>query len=480
MAAQYCVKVSAGEASVEVGELAARVARLSGRGAAEIEGMLKSGDVAIAASLSYSESLELQRELMRLKIPSKVVSEVGGGKGEALLQRGKHDARPAQESAVVEAVSDVPQGSSGTSKAPPSSDSTEVQGSHRADVENPWAEFFPDLQAGEAAHAGSDEAEDAPAGKAVGATASSPEQGVSSQTRRAEAAMGAEREARAAELRATADEAHEALPAGPDRARLAEAMQFYEERPPYAPRGYDPRPDHVPLLAAVFSAFAPGAGQIFNGQPEKAQRYALTFFLLVPWVRAVRDAWSYGEQVRRYYAPRPEPGEVRRAAFFVLKWWFAVGLVASLSLYTFGLVEAQREQARQHAERELVAAMIDVAVVEVDEALEPALLAANQAHKTLADQQAAFTMSQEERAQRLYIIGYQSCVQRDYEACEATMRRVTALRAESRDAFRLQAWASVQARRNDPEAPMPEVAPVPSLEEFELSAGPGPRHADDL
>ncbi|RDV38018.1 hypothetical protein DV096_09390 [Bradymonadaceae bacterium TMQ3] len=468
MAAQYCVKVSAGEASVEVGDLAARVARLSGRGAAEIEGMLKSGDVAIAEALSYSESLELQRELMRLKIPSKVVSESGGGKGAALLQRGRSDASPSREREAENEMSEGTQVSEGGSISPPNSDSTEIPVSYGSGEENPWAEFFPDLHAGQGA--GSDPsprvvAEVPSARVVIGERASAPAEGASSSGRQVESPGEAEREARAAR---------------PDRARLAEAMQFYEERPPYAPRGYDPRPDHVPLLAALFSALAPGAGQIFNGQPEKAQRFALTFFLFVPWYRAVRDAWSYGEQVSRYYAPRPEPGETRRAALFALRWWLAVGLVASLSVYTYGLIEAQREQTRQHAERELVAAMIDVAAVEVDEAIEPALLAATRAHEELAEKQAAFTMSQEERAQRLYIIGYQSCEQRDYEACEATMRRVTTLRAESRDAFRLQAWASVQARRNDPEAPMPEVAPVPTLEEFELSAGPGPRHSDDL
>src|SRR5690554_5075776 len=86
MAADYCVKVSAGEASVGVGELAARVARLAGRRASEIEAMLEAGEVSIADSLSYAESLELQRELMRLKIPSKVVSEVASS-GASLLHR---------------------------------------------------------------------------------------------------------------------------------------------------------------------------------------------------------------------------------------------------------------------------------------------------------------------------------------------------------------------------------------------------------
>ena len=77
-------------------------------------------------------------------------------------------------------------------------------------------------------------------------------------------------------------------------------------------------------------------------------------------------------------------------------------------------------------------------------------------------------MSDEERAERLFRIGYPECVNRQYDMCVAAMKRVTSIRPSFRAAFRLQAWASAQRDSQAPREPMPDVGPVETLMEYEL------------
>ncbi|RAL24983.1 hypothetical protein DL240_01875 [Lujinxingia litoralis] len=468
MAAHYSVKVSCDEAKVELHELAIRVAAIAGRSPDEIQVLLEAGDVAIADSLSYAESLELQRELVRKRIPCRVVAQSGAVR-EVLLQR----RAPTSTTPALAAASGATSGGAGAEVGKRTSeDGANAVGPAAPGGENPWAEFFPDLQeVSEAEGAGADLAPQAAAGAPVQGSAPATAQHVAA----GEDARSAKKGQRAPEG-STRDE----TPAPLDASRLSRALGYDEERPPYAPRGYDPRPEHVPLIAAVLSVLAPGAGQVFNGEPERAQRYAWSFFLLWPWYRSVREAWEHGEQIRTWYAPRPEPGEGRRAMRFALNWWAALAVVGGLLAVTWGIVEEQRAQELRHAEAQLVAALVDAAVVDLEDAHTLAVASAGEAAQALVEARAAFTMDDDERAQRLYIIGYQSCVQRDYPLCEATMKRVTALSRDNRDAFRLQAWASMQAHREDRSVEIPEVAPVPSLEEFELQAGPGPDTIEEL
>ncbi|MFU8805473.1 MAG: hypothetical protein ACNA8W_16800 [Bradymonadaceae bacterium] len=65
--------------------------------------------------------------------------------------------------------------------------------------------------------------------------------------------------------------------------RVAEAFISNEdERPPYAPKGYDPLPEHVPAIAAVLSGVAPGAGQVYNGEDTRGVQYACGFWGFAP------------------------------------------------------------------------------------------------------------------------------------------------------------------------------------------------------
>lgn len=246
---------------------------------------------------------------------------------------------------------------------------------------------------------------------------------------------------------------------------IAEAFRRTEERAPYAPTGYDDRDPHLPLLARFLSAIAPGAGQIYNGDDDLALDYGLKFFLLKPWWAAVRHAGRRAERIRDFWLPWPKPGALLRALRYAAGFWFVnlsiVGIVAFIVNTALerripedpGITDADRASAQRDANARVVAARI---------AALDALAEAAQEQRV-----SEYTMSDTERAARIFRVAYGYCVQKDYFRCEALMKRAYTLnRAESR-ALRLQAWASVQARTPDG-SQMPDVGPVESLSEFEL------------
>ena len=47
-----------------------------------------------------------------------------------------------------------------------------------------------------------------------------------------------------------------------------------------------------PSHAVLMSAFIPGLGQLYNGQPLKGLFFLLTWITLVTWPFAVTDAWE--------------------------------------------------------------------------------------------------------------------------------------------------------------------------------------------
>jgi predicted RNA-binding Zn-ribbon protein involved in translation (DUF1610 family) len=59
-----------------------------------------------------------------------------------------------------------------------------------------------------------------------------------------------------------------------------------------------------PWLHAAASALFPGAGQAWNGQPGKAVFALLTFWLVVPWIWSVVDAWWVARK-RSLASPTP-------------------------------------------------------------------------------------------------------------------------------------------------------------------------------
>lgn len=531
MARQYAVTIRASRTEVEPKLLAQRLAKLLDRPLQEVEAIVEQETVLLEHELSYAEAIEIQRELSRRRIPSQVSAQMELDGEETLLRRrsiGEKEGTSDEESDRGETDAQRFEPRDLQADGHEEADLDEED----EDETSAWAELFPDLaepSEAERATSGGDggdraspsaveidalldlEGDESSAelvdiddaswdgnslaeldalddeaavidveeidfdAESVGehAEVQSDDEEIGDQWSRASkpgnpAPIAAPGAAMADDMSANKVEEQ-----GFDAGKIRRAFVGNEdERPPFKPRGYDQRPEHVPLLAAILSLLAPGAGQIFNGQPDKAQRYAVTFFLLYPWFASIRQAMKYGEKVRTYYAPRPEEGATKRALIFGLKWWFVVILLSLITGSMVSIIQDYQEQRERHRQalvmQDLVYFGIDVVAEGVDEGWTEAENTEIKADDD-EEKESEYTMDDEERARRLFIIGYHHCRAENFALCQQLMSRVTSLAPHNREAFRLQAWASMQARNRDPSRGMPEVeGDVPTLEEFEL------------
>lgn len=239
-----------------------------------------------------------------------------------------------------------------------------------------------------------------------------------------------------------------------------------ESRPPYAPEGFDGRAPHSPPLAMALSILAPGAGQVYNGQEHLSLDYGARFMLVTPWVAGAKQARERAEKISTYYAPRPDEGNLLAAMRYMATWYLCVGAI-TVGLVWGGVVlvnQWTREPAPVHATKD-VARSIDDARIEIREARIRGLDAISEKMDEFVGSTQS-TMSDEERAQRLFLQGVKDCRSKRFPMCEEAMRRVLKLDATHPKAFRLQAWASM--RRGGGTDPMPDIGDVPTLQEYEL------------
>ena len=248
---------------------------------------------------------------------------------------------------------------------------------------------------------------------------------------------------------------------------ISELVGSSQERPPYEPAGFDPRPEHLTAVATILSALAPGAGQVFNGDGARALDYGLKFFLVKPWIDSVRDAQTRAEKIRTHWAPRPEEGTFWRALRYAGAWWLSVGLCITLVVWGVKIAgnlsdrtpettigPAQWARAVEEGQMKALAARV-------------AALDAVQAAAADIVRDPPFTMSDAERASRLFVIGYAECRTRNLVMCEQMMKRVAELVPGHARALKLQAWASV-AQRGRSDALIPDVGDVPTLSDIEM------------
>ena len=426
MAKDYAVTITASEVAVEPQVLARRLAELLNRPAHEMEEACRGETIILQKELSYGEAIEIQRELSRRKIPAQVSAHRELSGEEIMMSQ----SGPAQEAEV-----------------------------------NGWAELFPDLVeeepqgAEEMGWADEESASPAAPPAVEQAWEEIDDEGWPEQDEplaQSDEPGDEERQSRQFD----AEKIHNAFSGGA------------QKRPPFKPKGFDRRTPHLPLLAALLSLLAPGAGQVYNGQPDKSQWYGTTFFLLYPWFDSVRQAWRRAEKVRTYYAPRPEEGVARRVSSYVVKWWVAVAAVAALSGWTYSMVQDYLDGQEAHRKSIVVQDLVFASAETVEIAVERANRAAEaveiEEEEIEPERRGKYTMDTEERARRLFIMGYHYCAASEYSMCEQAMRRVSVLAPENRDARRLQAWASLQERGGVDEE-MPEVGgEVPTIEEFEV------------
>jgi len=239
-----------------------------------------------------------------------------------------------------------------------------------------------------------------------------------------------------------------------------------DNKPPYAPTGFDDRSPHVPGLAKVLSAFAPGAGQVYNGDDDAALGFATQAWKIKPWIASTRHAERRAARIQEYHLPWPEEGSLFRAIKFLLTFWFILGLLILLIFFVGrALVQLMDREPLPGITAEDLDFAYSNARGKVLEARIKSLDAVADAMQN--SEKPRFTMSDKERSERLYRTGYQDCVSRRMDQCETIMRKVTAMDPSNRDAFRLQTWANSQRRTPDGTR-MPDVGEVETLEEYEL------------
>lgn len=259
-------------------------------------------------------------------------------------------------------------------------------------------------------------------------------------------------------------------PSGFDPSKLSALMPEAEDdagRPPHKPTGFDPRPEHHPPFAVMFAILAPGAGHVFNGDDDDALSIGLRFWMIKPWIDSVRVAREHAEKIRTHWAPRPPDGSGIRAFKYAFSWWLCVALIVAIAAWgipaLLGLINHKPHVEGITAEQ--IASTLASAQTGVLGARVKALDALREASADLVAQP-KFTMSEEERAERLFAIGYIECERKGYAMCEAMMKRVQELKPAYGPAIKLQAWASVSM--NGHRATMPDVGPVQTLSEIEL------------
>jgi hypothetical protein len=254
---------------------------------------------------------------------------------------------------------------------------------------------------------------------------------------------------------------------GFDGVRISEAVAgAREDSPPYAPQGYDDSAPHLPALATLLSVLAPGAGQIYNGQGERAMDHGLWFFMIKPWIDGVRQAGRQATRIATYWAPRPPAGALFAALKYAVCWYAAVGIVVGVSgwMISKGVERMTREEVPLAASADDIARAFEDAR---QDALAARIKGLDAAMESAATTRGPPIADERERAERLYLIGLQYCRATQLALCEATMRRVTQLQPNHRDAFRLQAWASLRVKGGEA-LPMPPVATKETLSEYEL------------
>ncbi|MEZ4458520.1 MAG: hypothetical protein R3E66_02090 [bacterium] len=260
------------------------------------------------------------------------------------------------------------------------------------------------------------------------------------------------------------DEAPE--PPSPTAVRpLVDAFSGQEDRPPYAPTGFDDRDPHLPQLAMVLSILAPGAGQIYNGDDDDALDYGLRFWTIKPWIASARQAKRRAERIQGFWIPWPKPGSLFRALRYLLFFWIAVGSIVGIITFIVSTALERRipqETGPTEADKTIAFRDAHVGIVAARIAALDAMAEASQDQR-----ESEYILTDIERSARIFTVGYDYCQKNDFLRCEELMKRAYQLnRSESR-AVRLQAWASLQARAPDG-TKMPDVGEVEPLSEFEL------------
>ncbi len=181
--------------------------------------------------------------------------------------------------------------------------------------------------------------------------------------------------------------------------------------------------EHPPKQAALWSVVAPGAGQAYNHEFGRALTFALTSFLVVPWIASVVDAWRRAAEISEE-PPRVAPdtsGAARLAAGF---WIAAIIAATSLTL-------AHRLTLPDQGAIEALGADNDVDIAP------PTPVGPESESSALEAQLEAQLDEDRAEAQRLVIEARRSCDTGDYHRCRLLAETALDRDEANADAMRL-------------------------------------------
>jgi hypothetical protein len=235
--------------------------------------------------------------------------------------------------------------------------------------------------------------------------------------------------------------------------KLESAMTPKEEPGAHAPVGFEDR-SHIPWLAGILSLFAPGAGQVYNGQDELGVSHLKKWFLFKPWflIESHKQAVEYGENVSSYHAPFPHSGSFRRALAHVTLTWIGLvllGLMASVGWQAIQGRNTLEESSTEDHERRIALLRLAGNQQAQQTEIRSMELVTGLIRKRQASRE-RFTVDEDERVRLLFERGYSYCQELRHDLCESAMRKVVKLSPGHRKALRLQAWASLQKNAREP------------------------------
>ncbi|MFW5967394.1 MAG: hypothetical protein ACOCV2_07745 [Persicimonas sp.] len=459
----YSVVVSPDQWSGSLEELARAIKPVSGHDPRQVLPLLARGPMTLEADLSLEEARGFLERLDKLSVPTRVVDEEG--EVVARCSGGGSDQSKQAAKPSVEGERAKPTANDSVREPDPVAD---ADSESPEDGDEDWSGFLTDIDSTFGAEPVDSNEKPEPSPGATpppqppspGPPAATPSLTNSPTSTSSEFSpdeptgdsMGAQHDA-----------------GGFDAGRMAAAFEASEEAgPPYRPDGFDDSFEHVPAVAALLSLFAPGAGQVYNGQGDRAPDYAWRFIWLKPWYESVRQAYEHAEKIRTYWAPRPDSGSFVAALRFFLVFWVIVGPLAAGLIWsgTMALDSIEWSDEPEITEADVESA-VDRAYGRVDDAHLEALDGVSGAIASPDEDHQRFTMSDEERSERLFRRGIGFCEQGEYGACQDAMKKVADLNPRLRRyAFRLQTWASVNEETGGGE-PMPEFESVETLAEYE-------------
>jgi len=107
-----------------------------------------------------------------------------------------------------------------------------------------------------------------------------------------------------------------------------------------------------PELAALLSLVFPGLGQVYNGQIGKGLAFFLMFWLVIPWLYSVYDAYETASRINQRAVLTVLVTD-RPGGWFLLMGFLAIGGMVMFGAYRFLLIDIHKDPRIQAAKKNL-------------------------------------------------------------------------------------------------------------------------------